>query len=61
MQLISNFNKGTRFVLSVIDTFSKQSWVIPLKDIKDITIVDAFHKILNNSTKFHSMRKPNKI
>ena len=41
--------------------FSKHAWVIPLKYKKYITVVDAFHKIWNNSTKFHSMRKPNKM
>ena len=31
MQLISNFNKGFRFLLCVIDIFSKYVWVVPLK------------------------------
>ena len=56
MQLISKFNKGTRFLLCAIDIFSKHPWVAPLKDKKGITIVNAFQKILDNS-----MRKPNKI
>ena len=34
MQLISKFNKGTRFLLCVIDVFSKYAWVVPLKDKK---------------------------
>ena len=34
MQLISKFNKGFRFLLCVIDLFSKYAWVIPLKDKK---------------------------
>ena len=34
MQLISKFNKGFRFLLCVIDIFSKYAWVIPLKDEK---------------------------
>ena len=34
MQLISKFNKGIRFLLNVIDIFSKYGWVIPLKDKK---------------------------
>ena len=42
MQLISKFNKGTRFLLCVIDIFSKYAWVqygyVPLKDEKGITI-----------------------
>ena len=34
MQLISKFNKSIRFLLCVIDIFSKYTWVIPLKDKK---------------------------
>ena len=56
IQLISKFNKGIRFLLCVIDIFSKYAWVVPLKDKKGITITDAFEKILNKSS-----RKPNKI
>ena len=46
MQLISKFNKGFRFLLCVIDIFSKYAWVVPLKEKKGITIADAFQKIL---------------
>ena len=56
MQLISKFNKRYRFLLCVIDIFSKYAWVIPLKDKKSVSIVDAFQKILDRSE-----RKPNKI
>ena len=42
MQLISKFNKGIRFFLCVIDIFSKYAWVIPLKDKKCVTIINAF-------------------
>ena len=56
MQLLSKFNKGFRFLLCVIDIFSKYAWVIPLKDKKGISIVNGFQKILNDSK-----RKPNKI
>ena len=34
MQLISKSNKGFRFLLCVIDIYSKYAWVIPLKDKK---------------------------
>ena len=44
MQLINKFNKGIRFLLFVIDIFSKYAWVIPLKDKKGVTIVNAFQK-----------------
>ena len=46
MQLISKFNKGVRFLLCVIDIFSKYAWVVPLKDKKGI--VAAFQSILKN-------------
>ena len=49
MQLISKFNKGIRFLLCVIDIFSKCAWVIPLKDKKGITIANDFRKILDES------------
>ena len=56
MQLLSKFNKGFRFLLSVIDIFSKYAWVVPLKDKKGISIVNAFKQILKESN-----CKPNKI
>ena len=56
MQLITKFNKGFRFLLCVIDIYSKYAWVIPLKDKTGITITNASQKILNESK-----RKPNKI
>ena len=34
MQLISKHNKRIRYLLCVIDLFSKYTWVIPLKDKK---------------------------
>ena len=56
MQLISQFNKVTRFLLCVFDIFSKYAWVVSLKDKKGAANFNAFQKILDNS-----MRKPNKI
>ena len=56
MQLLSKYNKGIRFLLCVIDIFSKCAWVAPLKDKKGISIVKAFQIILKQSN-----RKPNKI
>ena len=49
MQLINKFNKGFRFLLCVIDIFSKYAWIIPLKDKKGVSIVNAFKKILDKS------------
>ena len=43
---MSQFNKGFRFLLCVIDIFSKYAWVVPLKDKKGVSIVNAFQSIL---------------
>ena len=56
MQLISKFNKGFRFLLCVIDIYTKYAWVVPLKDKKGVSIINAFQSILNRSN-----RKRNKI
>ena len=56
MQLISKLNKGIRFLLCVIDIFSKYTWFIPLKDKKGITVSNSFQNILKESN-----CKPKKI
>ena len=49
MQLISKFNKVFRFLLCVINIFSKYAWVVPLKDKKGVSIVNALQSILEDS------------
>ena len=44
MQLISKFNKEFRFLICVIDIFSKNAWVIPLKDKKRYYNYQCFSK-----------------
>ena len=56
MQLIIKFNKGFRFLLSVIDIYSKYAWVIPLKNKKGLQLLMLFKNFLDESK-----RKPNKI
>ena len=56
VQLLSKFNKGFRFLLCFINTFSKYAWVIPLKDKNGISIVNAFQIILKEPN-----CKPNNI
>ena len=56
MQLLNKYNKGIRFLLCVIDIFSKYAWVVSFKDKKGVSIVAAFQSILKQSN-----RKPNKI
>ena len=56
MQALSRKNKGIKYLLCAIDLFSKNAFVIPIKDKKGISIVNAFDKIIKQSN-----RKPNKI
>ena len=56
MTLFSKFNKGIKYLMCVIDLFSKYAWVIGLKNKKSDSIVERFQSILKNSG-----RKPNKI
>ena len=43
IKLISKFNKGFRFLLCVIDIFSKYAWVVPLRD-KVLVLLMLFEK-----------------
>ena len=55
MQSPRKYNKGIKYLLCAIDTFSKYAWIVPLKDKKGVTIVNAFQKIISKG------RNPNKI
>ena len=55
MQLINKFYKGFRFLLWVIDIYSKYAWVILLKAKKSTIITNVFQKNLKESN-----RKPKK-
>ena len=54
MQSLSKYNKGIKYLLCAIDLFGKYAWVVPLKDNRGISIVNAFQKIISKG------RKPNK-
>ena len=43
MQSLSKY-KGIQYLLYAIDLFSKYAWVIPMKDKKGTSIVNAFRK-----------------
>ena len=55
MQSLIRKNKGIKYLLCAIDLYSKYAFVIPLKDKKGTSIVNAFNKIIKSN------RKPNKI
>ena len=46
MTLISKFNKGIKYLLCVIDLFSRYAWVVGLKNKKGESIVEGFQSIL---------------
>ena len=56
MQSLSKQNKSIKYLLYAIDLFSKYAFVVPLKDKKGISIINAFNKIIKQSN-----RKLNKI
>ena len=55
MESLSKYNKENKYLLCAINLFSKYAWVIPLKDKKGTTTVNAFQKIISEG------RKPNEI
>ena len=51
MQQFSKWNKGYRYLLMVLDVFSKYGWIVPLKDKKGETVAEAFKTILKEGRK----------
>ena len=54
MQSLIQKNKGIKYLFCVIDLYSKYAFLVPLKDKKGISIVNAFNKIIKQYN-----RKPN--
>ena len=48
MESLNKYNKGIKYLLRAVDLFSKYAWVIPIKDKKGISIVNASKKILSD-------------
>ena len=51
MQSLSKYHKGIKYLLRAIDIFSKYAWVVPLKDKRGISVVNAFQKIASKGCK----------
>ena len=49
MQAFSKYNKGYKFMLTVIDLYSRYAWAIPLKDKTGATVRNAFQHIVRTS------------
>ena len=54
MQAFSKFNRGIKYLLAVIDVFSKYGWLIPLKDKMGKSVASALKTIFKE-------RKPEKM
>ena len=54
MQGFSNDNNGIKYLLTVIDVFSKYVWIVPLKRKTGQEVADALSRILKE-------RKPCKV
>ena len=48
MDKLSKWNKGYKYLLTIIDVFSKFAWAIQLKDKKGTSITNAFNNIVIN-------------
>jgi len=46
---IAKHNRGYRYLLTVVDVFSKHAWVEPVKNKTGKTVTDAMTKILKRS------------
>ena len=56
IQKYSKWNKGVKYLLTVIDVFSKYGWMVALKDKKTESVSSAFDRIFKKSK-----RKPEKL
>ena len=57
VQKLARYNKGNRYLLTVIDALSKYAWVEPVKAKTGVAVTEAFGKILKRS----DGRKPKKL
>ena len=51
MQPWSKYNGNYKYLLTVIDVFSKYGWIVPIKDKKRETVVSAFKEIMKGGRK----------
>ena len=54
MQAFTKFNRGVKYLLTVIDVFSKYGWLIPLKDKTGKSVASALKTIFEE-------KKPKKM
>ena len=57
MQALARQNDGYRYILTVIDVFSKYAWVAPVRSKDASTVTNAFQQILDLA----APRKPHRV
>ena len=51
MQAFSKFNRGIKYLLAVVNVFSKYGWLIPLKDKTGKSVASALKTIFKKRKK----------
>lgn len=51
MQNIARYNYKKRYILAVIDNFSRFAWCVPIKDKTGLSVIAAFEKIFKNTSR----------
>ena len=51
----SKWNKGVKYLLTIIDVFSKYGWIVPLKDEKTKSVSTAFDEIFKKAKRKPTM------
>lgn len=56
VQNLSEYNNGIKFLLVIVDVFSRFMWVRPLKDRKAKSVIEAFQDILRDPRRPKAIR-----
>jgi hypothetical protein len=51
MRNLRTYNQGNKFILTVIDAFSKKAWAFPMKKKRAVDIIEGFSKIFETAPK----------
>ena len=57
MNTLSKFNKGYKYLLTVIDVFSKYGWIVPIKNKTGVNVASALKLIFEKGGR----RKPTRL
>lgn len=49
MQSLSRYNRGIKYIMTVIDCFSRKAWAFPLKNKKSESIITAFKRLFKET------------